>query len=58
METRRANSNALSRLDVEGKIVKNYWACLRRVVKIFFVILAKIIPVNSELKGFPHGDHR
>ena len=39
METRRANSNALSRFDVEGKIVKNYWACLRWVVEIFIVIL-------------------
>jgi hypothetical protein len=31
----------LARLDVEGKIVKNYWACLRRDVKISLVILAK-----------------
>ena len=59
METRRANSNALSKLDVEGKIMKNDRAYLRRVVKIFILILAKkFIPVNSELKGFPHGDHR
>jgi hypothetical protein len=48
----------LSRLDGEGKIVKNYRAGLGRVVKISIVIIAKNIPVNSELKGFPHGDHR
>ena len=58
-ETRRAYSNALSRLDVEGEIMKNYWTGLRRVVKIFSMILTtKNILVNSELKDFPHEHHR